>query len=141
MVGPFFWRRSIFYCFRRLSFTRRNLAVISYNLLLIYGERFYGFFESGCVNETRICDSIKTFLGNCDIDDSFFWERMKYLEENEVIYNKPKNRGNLFYISRREWETVSSLIVVRCAIWCHLCNLKNVKNIHGQVLILVKLQA
>ena len=30
---------------------------------------------------------------------------------------------------------------VRCAIWCHLYNLKNVKHIHGGMLILVKLQA
>ena len=28
-----------------------------------------------------------------------------------------------------------------CVIWYHLCNLKNVKNIHGPVLLLVKLQA
>ena len=27
-------------------------------------------------------------------------------------------------------------IVVRCAIWCHLYNLKNVKNIHGEMLLL-----
>ena len=33
------------------------------------------------------------------------------------------------------------IFVVRCAIWYHLYNLKNVKNIHGGVLILVKLQA
>ena len=32
-------------------------------------------------------------------------------------------------------------VVVRCTIWYHLCNLKNVKNIHGGVLILVKFQA
>ena len=31
--------------------------------------------------------------------------------------------------------------VVRCAIWYYLYNLKNVKNTHGGVLILVKLQA
>ena len=31
--------------------------------------------------------------------------------------------------------------VMRCAIWYHLYNLKNVKNTHGGVLILVKLQA
>ena len=31
--------------------------------------------------------------------------------------------------------------VVRCAIWYDLYNFKNVKNIHGGVLILVKLQA
>ena len=28
-----------------------------------------------------------------------------------------------------------------CAIWCHLYNFKNVKNTHGDVLLLVKLQA
>ena len=33
------------------------------------------------------------------------------------------------------------LNVMRCAIWYHLYNLKNVKNTHGGVLILVKLQA
>ena len=31
-------------------------------------------------------------------------------------------------------------IVVRCAIWYHLYNLKDVKKNHGEVLILVKLQ-
>ena len=30
---------------------------------------------------------------------------------------------------------------MRCAIWYHLDNLKNVKNTHDGVLILVKLQA
>ena len=30
---------------------------------------------------------------------------------------------------------------MRCTIWYHLYNLKNVKNTHGRVLILVKLQA
>ena len=30
---------------------------------------------------------------------------------------------------------------MRCAIWYHLYNFKNVKNTHGGVLILVKLQA
>ena len=33
------------------------------------------------------------------------------------------------------------IYLMRCAIWYHLCNLKNVKNTHGGVLILVKLQA
>ena len=31
-------------------------------------------------------------------------------------------------------------IVMRCAIWYHLCNLKNVKNTHERVIILVKLK-
>ena len=34
-----------------------------------------------------------------------------------------------------------SSFVMRCAIWYHLYNLKNVKNTHGGVLLLVKLQA
>ena len=28
-----------------------------------------------------------------------------------------------------------------CAIWYHLCNLKNLKNTHGGVLLIVELQA
>ena len=47
-------------------------------------------------NETRIFDSIKVFLENCDIDVSLFWKRMKYLEENKVIYNKPTKKWKLF---------------------------------------------
>ena len=31
--------------------------------------------------------------------------------------------------------------MMRCGIWYHLYNLKNVKNTYGEVLILVKLQA
>ena len=34
-----------------------------------------------------------------------------------------------------------NVLVVRCAIWYYLHNSKNVKNTHGEVLILVKLQA
>ena len=30
--------------------------------------------------------------------------------------------------------------VMRCVTWYHLCNLKNVKNTHGGVVYLVKLQ-
>ena len=33
------------------------------------------------------------------------------------------------------------LYVVRCAIWYHLYYLKNVKNTHGGLLLLVKLEA
>ena len=36
---------------------------------------------------------------------------------------------------------VESVDVVLCAIWYHSYNLKNVKNTHGGVLLLVKLQA
>ena len=36
---------------------------------------------------------------------------------------------------------MKNLDVMRCAIWYHFYNLKNVKNAHGGVLLLVKLQA
>ena len=36
---------------------------------------------------------------------------------------------------------MKTYFVIRCVIWNHLHNLKNVKNIHGGVLLLVKLQA
>ena len=36
---------------------------------------------------------------------------------------------------------LNSLYVMRCAIWYHLYNFKNVKKTHGGVLTLVKLQA
>ena len=36
-------------------------------------------------------------------------------------------------------QRVRSINVMRCAIWYYLYNLKNVKNTHGEVLILVKL--
>ena len=39
------------------------------------------------------------------------------------------------------WVEVVKRNVVHCSIWYHLYNLKNVKNIHGGVLLLVKLQA
>ena len=42
---------------------------------------------------------------------------------------------------RMFFMTRSTTFVIRCAIWYYLCNLKNVKNTHGGVLILVKLQA
>ena len=35
---------------------------------------------------------------------------------------------------------VFSSFVMRCAIWYHLSNLRNVKNTHGELLLLVKLQ-
>ena len=53
-------------------------------------------------DETCIHDSIKILLENCDIDDSLFWERMKYLEKNKVIYNRPRKNGDSFYISKKD---------------------------------------
>ena len=62
--------------------------------------------------------------------------------------------SKLFYSIEVEWQVKQTFIeamsiikksnciyVMRCAIWYHLYNFKNVKSIHGEVLILVKLQA
>ena len=38
-------------------------------------------------------------------------------------------------------RTIGETNVMRCAIWYHLYNLKNLKNTHEGVLLLVKLQA
>ena len=61
-------------------------------------------------NETRIYDSIQMFLENYDIGGNFFSERMKYLEENETIYDKQTRNENSFYIWKKDQETVSSPI-------------------------------
>ena len=53
--------------------------------------------------------------------------------------------GNCFYLRKIEallkTSRTSTKFVLRCEIWYHLYNLKNVKNTHGRVLILVKWQA
>ena len=46
----------------------------------------------------------------------------------------------------RKWVTFkqsqeSTIFVMRCAFWYHSCIIKNVKNIYGGVLLLIKLQA
>ena len=43
--------------------------------------------------------------------------------------------------SENQRNSYSGIFVVRCAIQYHMHNLKNVKNTHGGVLLLVKLQA
>ena len=50
------------------------------------------------------------------------------------------------FLKRNHYDNVCSVStyrktttgVIRCAIWYHLYNLKNVKNTHGGVLLLVK---
>ena len=39
------------------------------------------------------------------------------------------------------WINISWLYETPCLIWYHFCNLKNVQNTHGEVLLLIKLQA
>ena len=56
------------------------------------------FWKVDNVNETRIYDPIKTILGNCDIDDSLFWERMKYLQQMEIRFTFRKETEKLLLL-------------------------------------------
>ena len=55
----------------------------------------------------------------------------------------PSQLNNLLHTSFLETPLYHCMqvLVMFCAIWYHLYNLKNVKNIHGGALLLVKLQA
>ena len=44
------------------------------------------------------------------------------------------------YQERLELQSLPALVHIRCAIWYYLYNLKNVKNTHGAVLLLVKVK-
>ena len=59
-------------------------------------------------------------------------------------YSKSKSELNLKLVSKvalSKWSGMrfQSLYEMRCAVWYHLYNLKNVKNIHGGVLLKVTL--
>ena len=56
---------------------------------------------------------------------------------NFYFYETLTNTSDAYTKKKRTAKT----FVMLCAIWYHLYNLKNVKNTHGGVLILVKLQA
>ena len=59
---------------------------------------------------------------------------------NFIISNL-KEIMSITRISLRSSHLRKNKFVMFCAIWYHLYNLKNVKNTHGRVLLLVKLQA
>ena len=46
-----------------------------------------------------------------------------------------------FFVFTSKAGNLWGLLIRSCAIWYHLYNFKNVKNTHGRVLLLVKLQA
>ena len=58
---------------------------------------------------------------------------------NEIIFFRKLIQSSSKWIQNLSIRFFS--FVVRCTIWCHLYNLKNVKNTHAGVLILVKLLA
>ena len=52
-----------------------------------------------------------------------------------------KRVGIVTRVNENPSKNEASSHVMLCAIWYHLYNLKNTKNTHGAVLLLVKLQA
>ena len=72
-------------------------------------------------------------------------------QANILFWENRYNNRTIFldvYTGNFEQEFICWLIVIfftmnvmRCAIWHYLHNLKNVKNTHGEVLLLPKLQA
>ena len=66
--------------------------------------------------------------------NSIFIEHLRWLLLCISITSKKSLRSDKILLVRRK------LYVMRCAIWYRLYNLKNVKNAHGGVLLVVKLQ-
>ena len=66
---------------------------------------------------------------------------MNFITENIGKISFFPCRFSSFRILNFISANTKKLYVMRCAIWYHLQNLKNVKNTHGRVLILLKLQA
>ena len=56
-------------------------------------------------------------------------------------YSAFKAHSNKYENKISEKTKISKVYVMRCAIWYHLHNFKNIKNTYGEVLLLVKSQA
>ena len=69
------------------------------------------------------------------------WFRVRLQIKKFRVRIFPKKTGSLLGLSTYRSFTNLQYILMFCAIWYHLYNLKNVKNTHGGVIILVKLQA
>ena len=75
-----------------------------------------------------------------------FKEKRKIFNLAQIIFHK-EITGNSYhkvlrlYLGHLYIIALTRINMVRCAIWYNFYNLKNVKNTHGGVLILVKLQA
>ena len=51
-------------------------------------------------NEARIYNIFKHFLDEVSVFDGSFWERMKTLEDERAIINRPTKRGSSFFLSK-----------------------------------------
>ena len=51
-------------------------------------------------DEYRILNFIKEFLQGNEIDETIFWQRLKILEKEGKIINKPSKKGNSFFLPK-----------------------------------------
>ena len=56
--------------------------------------------KSKCKDEARIYNFVKDFLDDSGVSDSSFWKRMKTLEDQGVIINRPTKCGSSFFLSK-----------------------------------------
>ena len=85
------------------------------------------FGQHGYLKHNSFTESITEQLSILELFNPLSANSHKIVKHTQTIFCKKLN--------------IRVLNVVRCAIWYHLYNLKNVKNTHGGLLILVNLQA
>ena len=95
----------------------------------------------------------KTKLNNNNLKNTLGWLISEWPQSREYQWDKAviKQRNPMYwqalseFVKRTKYKIkrtrTKQMRWMRCAIWYHLHNLKKVKNAHGGVLILVKLQA
>ena len=59
-------------------------------------------------DEARIYNFVKDFLDDSGISNGSFWERMKTLEDQGVIINRPTKCGSSFFLSKSLHEPSDS---------------------------------
>ena len=59
-------------------------------------------------DEARIYNFVKDFLDDSGVSNGFFWERMKTLEDQGVIINRPTKCGSSFFLSKSLHEPSDS---------------------------------
>ena len=115
---------SVLIIFSRSSFIQRGKNNFSPN--------FPGF-PGVCVARGQNFVKIWEFKNN--------WKNSLEVFSFTWIYFKHEKKKKKQKKSRNSIDNWSQIYEMRCAIWYHLCNLKNIKNTHGSMLLLVKLQA
>ena len=56
---------------------------------------------SECPDEKRIFSFVKEILDGTEIAEITFWERLRALEIEGEIINKPSKKGNSFFLSKK----------------------------------------